>query len=226
MFRTNQLKNDLEFSNKYKKEIMNTLQNVFNQICPCIITDEIEKYKDLKENADYVIDFLGERCNLAVACRIRRIQTDEYFNNITMRSKVPSGKETEWDKFQNSCGDIMFYGIENKEGNGLEFIRIINLKIFRRLIFEYRAFKGREFGAERDNKDKNGNYDGTSFRYFDLRYFPRKIGEHELIIYESGSKKIPYNDVTYDIWKDKLKNNIYMTKPEQDIPGIQKWVTA
>ena len=82
---------------------------------------------DCKENTDL---FFYEFKRLRIACRVRFNMTSYDYGDVTIRSALPSGNDTEIDKINAGWGDYMLYCWE-KNGVINEYI-IIDLEEFRK----------------------------------------------------------------------------------------------
>ena len=97
-----------------------------------------------------------------IAVRVRRPgYADRYPFDFTIRSRLPSGSETELSKIVNGHGDWMFYGHAGDAG-GLVRWWLLDLRAFRAALIKRRPLRT----GERENPD------GTCFRWFDVRSFP------------------------------------------------------
>jgi hypothetical protein len=105
--------------------------------------------------------------DLRIAARVRRPGYAERFpHQFTVRSRLPSGGETELSKIVDGHGDWMFYGHANPWG-GLDRWWLIDLKAFRAALIRDRTGSGTlRCGTQR-------NPDGTEFVWFDLHSFPQ-----------------------------------------------------
>lgn len=104
--------------------------------------------------------------NLAIACRVRRPGfAAKYPYQFTLRSRIPSGKDTELQKITNGWGDYLFYGhAVSQTQTSLNPWFIINLKSWRsHMIRRHRS--SIQYGQQ-------PNSDGTAFVWFDLSTFP------------------------------------------------------
>jgi hypothetical protein len=104
--------------------------------------------------------------NLAIACRVRRPGfAAKYPYQFTLRSRIPSGKETELQKITNGWADYLFYGHAVSETETtINPWFIINLKCWRAHMIR-RHRNSIQFGEKH-------NPDGTAFVWFDLSTFP------------------------------------------------------
>ena len=103
--------------------------------------------------------------DMRVAARVRRPgYADRYPYEFTIRSRLPSGSETELSKIVNGAGDWMFYGHASACGQGFDRWWLIDLRAFRAALIR-QGPQGLRWG----NKT---NADGTRFTWFDVRSFP------------------------------------------------------
>ena len=104
---------------------------------------------------------------LRVAARVRCPgYTDRHPYEFTIRSRVPSGAETELSKIVNGHGDWLFYGHANASGDGFDIWWLIDLKAFRAALVRRGSHECRLHCGDRKNPD------GTWFKWFDVRSFP------------------------------------------------------
>ncbi len=97
----------------------------------------------------------------AIAVRIRSEGSRQYANDVTFRYRVPSGRETEWQKVWAGHGDLLFYGFQCGATNVDPWV-ILDLDAFRthgdlRPTWEAQA---------------KSNRDGTSFIPIDVTKLP------------------------------------------------------
>ena len=104
-----------------------------------------------------------------VAARVRRPGYAERFpNQFTVRAESRFGGETELAKIVNGKGDWMFYGHALPSGHGLASWCLLDLKAFRAGLIR-QAQNG--YPIRSGNKR---NADGTAFKWFDIRSFPKE----------------------------------------------------
>ena len=107
-----------------------------------------------------------------IACRIRRHQywiQPSYRNQFTMRSKRPTGTETELAKVLSGWGHYFFYGFADQSGSALQGYTIMDLNPFR-LWFHRATIKsqGQCPGCEMHNHDAS-----STFRVFNWSDIPQ-----------------------------------------------------
>lgn len=103
--------------------------------------------------------------DMRIAARVRRPgYASRYPHQITIRSGVPSGAETELSKIVNGKGDWLFYGHSNAAQTAVESWYLIDLNAFRAGLIRY--------GSKRLHWGTKCNPDGTRFTWFDIRSFP------------------------------------------------------
>lgn len=108
--------------------------------------------------------------DMRIAARVRRPgYADRYPYEFTIRSRIPSGGETELSKIINGAGDWMFYGHASASGEGFERWWLIDLRAFRAALIR-RSLEGS--GLHWGSKV---NDDGTAFTWFDIRSFPAAL---------------------------------------------------
>ncbi|MEL7178511.1 MAG: hypothetical protein AAFN63_01655 [Pseudomonadota bacterium] len=113
-----------------------------------------------------------------VAVRIRRPGYHQrYPHQFTIRSKVPSGAQTELSKVVNGHGDWMFYGHASADGQTLDSWQLLDLKAFRAALIRHV-----QNGYPIVHGDQE-NWDGSAFKWFDVRSFP---SEPPLVVAASG----------------------------------------
>lgn len=100
-----------------------------------------------------------------IAFRMRRPgYAERYAHQFTIRSRLPSGTETELSKIINGHGDWMFYGHASRDGQAIEKWMLVDLRAFRAALIRRDPH---ELGT-----GEIINVDGTAFRWFDVRSFP------------------------------------------------------
>ena len=115
--------------------------------------------------------------DMRIAARVRRPgYAATYPYQFTIRSKLPSGAETELSKIVNGKGDWLFYGHANASHTAIESWQLIDLRAFRAALIRKGA-QGLRWGNKR-------NADGTTFAWFDTRSFP---SDPPLVVARSGS---------------------------------------
>jgi len=94
--------------------------------------------------------------DMRIAARVRRPgYASRYPHQITIRSGVPSGAETELSKIVNGKGDWLFYGHSNADQTAVESWYLIDLNAFRAGLIRCGS-KGLHWGTK-------CNPDGTRF---------------------------------------------------------------
>lgn len=105
-----------------------------------------------------------------IAARVRRPGYAERFpHQFTIRAETRYGGETELAKIVNGKGDLMFYG-HAAEGGGFASWYLIDLNAFRAAPIRHAN------GGPRISYGDKRNADGTAFKWFDLRSFPKRSG--------------------------------------------------
>ena len=109
-----------------------------------------------------------EARDMRIAARVRRPgYAHRYPHQFTIRSQIPSGGQTELSKIVNGKGDWMFYGHSDASETGVEHWWLIDLRAFRAALIRHGAQGPRiSMGDQR-------NPDGTWFKWFDVRSFPK-----------------------------------------------------
>jgi len=114
--------------------------------------------------------------DMRIAARVRRPgYATQYPHQFTIRSRLPSGAQTELSKIVNGKGDWLFYGHANASQTAIESWYLIDLNAFRAALIR-RGAQGLCWG----NKC---NPDGTRFTWFDIRSFP---ADPPLVVARSG----------------------------------------
>lgn len=107
--------------------------------------------------------------DMRIAARVRRYgYAARYPHQFTIRAKLPTGAETELSKIVNGYGDWMFYGHADPDGQAIVSWWLIDLRAFRAALIRHRTA-----GANLYMGDKR-NPDGTCFKWFDIRSFPKE----------------------------------------------------
>lgn len=134
---------------------------------------------DANEATDLIV-FKSRDVRVAARVRSHGLK-DEYLWQFTIRSKVRSGGKTELAKMIEGWGDLMLYAHAAKDDTHLDRWFLIDLAAWRAQLIQ---------DALRDERkvvhgDKD-NYDGTAFKWFDLRSF-----DAEPSILRAGSHPLP-----------------------------------
>ena len=129
---------------------------------------------DMREATDLMMLDASTR---RIAVRVRRPgYANRYPYDITIRSGLPSGAETELSKIVNGHGDWMLYGHACADGIGLDRWWLLDLRAFRAALIRRQGICSGE----------RVNHDGTRFRWFDVRSFP---AEPQFVL--AGSSQAP-----------------------------------
>lgn len=128
----------------------------------------------LLENAPFEFDakqatdlMVFKARDMRIAARVRRPgYSDRYPFEFTIRCKRDSGAETELSKIINGWGDWLFYGHADAS-NWIEQWWLIDLHSFRAALIRTAMNGATITVTQKDNGD------GTYFKAFDLRSFPR-----------------------------------------------------
>ncbi|WP_417272741.1 hypothetical protein [Celeribacter halophilus] len=149
VYKTNRL-----WSDRLIPEIRNIVGGQLLQVAP----DDLDQH-----NATDLL-MLDAR-DVRVAARVRRPgYAARYPHQFTVRSRVPSGAETELSKIVNGHGDWMFYGHANLAQTAIESWKLIDLNAFRAGLIR--------LGTQKLLWGNKTNADGTRFTWFDTRSFP------------------------------------------------------
>lgn len=104
--------------------------------------------------------------DVRVAARVRRPGFGRrYPYEFTLRSRLPSGAETELAKIVNGHGDWLFYGHASEDQARIEDWWLIDLRAFRAGLIRQATNGGRIRCGDKVNPD------GTCFKWFDIRSF-------------------------------------------------------
>jgi hypothetical protein len=122
--------------------------------------------EDARHNTDLIVLKLD---TVRVACRLRRADyAIRYPDEFTIRSRRPSGAETELAKMLSGWGDYVFYGFADPAGTDLNGWVLGDLKVFR--IWHSRTLAalpaGKAPGAEQRNGDSSSTF--RAYRIDDL----------------------------------------------------------
>lgn len=107
--------------------------------------------------------------DMRIAARVRRHgYAARYPHQFTIRAKLPSGAETELSKIVNGHGDWMFYGHAGPDGQVIESWWLLDLRAFRAALIRHRTTDSQLYMGDKRNAD------GTCFKWFDIRSFPKE----------------------------------------------------
>lgn len=135
---------------------------------------------DARRNTDFIV-LKAEVTR--VACRLRRDSyAIAYADEFTIRSRRPSGAETELSKLLSGWGDYLFYGFANDAGTALTAWTIGDLNVFRSWHSRalYRLPASHLPGVEKVNGDGSSKF--RVYRFSDLPsefIIARKPFKHE-----------------------------------------------
>jgi hypothetical protein len=120
---------------------------------------------DMQQAADLMV-FTAR--SLTIAARVRRHEfLARYPTQFTVRSDVPFGYRTEHEKLLDGWGDWMFYGFADPTETAIAAWMLLDLNAWRAAVCRHGYGKiSLECGYKK-------NHDGTSFRWYDVRSFPR-----------------------------------------------------
>ncbi len=129
------------------------------------LLDTAPDYHDMHKATDLMmLNAMDKR----IAVRVRRYGNAHiYPYQFTIRAKVASGAKTELAKIVEGHGDWMFYGHANQVGDGFSLWWLLDLNAFRSALIR------RDSLPIRCGDKAVG--DGTSFKWFDIRSFPRGL---------------------------------------------------
>ncbi|REG46062.1 hypothetical protein EQ718_21620 (plasmid) [Paracoccus versutus] len=118
--------------------------------------------------------------DMRIAARVRRHgYAGRYPYGFTIRSRLPSGNPTELAKIVNGEGDWLFYGHADAGETGFDLWWLLDLRAFRAGLIRHASN-----GYPISSGDRM-NMDGTCFKWFDIRSFPR---EPPLVLATSGPR--------------------------------------
>ncbi|MDE9449996.1 hypothetical protein J3R80_05880 [Aliiroseovarius sp. Z3] len=121
---------------------------------------------DMREATDLL---LFDARDTRIAARVRRHgYADRYPHQFTIRAESAYGGETELSKIVNGKGDWMFYGHANAAGTGLDAWWLLDLNAFRAGLIRQATNGCRILSGDKRNAD------GTAFKWFDIRSFPKE----------------------------------------------------
>ena len=155
-------KNDKRWSDKFICKITPILGANF------IAEPPIEEDRD--RNTDLIVLNLKE---IRFGCRVRKNDYySRYPNEFTIRSKRPSGQETEIKKIMNGWGDYFFYGFANKDETDLIDWFIGDLQVLREWIINQKK-QGRT--KKKDWNIKNNIDDSSEFLILNKKDLPHNF---------------------------------------------------
>jgi len=156
-----------QWSDKFIPEIRRIVGSHMLQVAPEML--------DRRHATDLI---LMDGRDVRIAARVRRHGYARRFPyDFTIRSRVPSGSQTELSKIVNGDGDWLFYGHANAAETGFDLWWLIDLRAFRAGLIRQSAN-----GFPISCGDQS-NPDGTAFKWFDLRSFPQ---EPPLVLAQAG----------------------------------------
>lgn len=116
--------------------------------------------------------------DMRVAARVRRPgNAQRYPYQFTIRSRLPSGTETELSKIVNGKGDWLFYGHASAAQSNVVNWWLIDLNAFRGELIRQSTNGWPIHSGDQMNPD------GTWFKWVDIRSFPK---EPRLVVACSG----------------------------------------
>jgi len=148
-------------------------------ICGLYLTGEPPIEEDMERNTDLIVLNMTP---LRIACRIRHFSYfEKYQDDFTIRTLVPSGRNSELTKIIEGYGDYSFYGFSNQKETDLYAWKLCKVSVFR-LWFMRKLFMRKLAKGEKDFYTKHKNTDGSSEFYS----FKWKDLPPEFIIKENG----------------------------------------
>jgi len=169
--------NDWEKGKKWSDQFLPEIKSILGV---CLISEPPVE-EDQKHNTDLIVLKLEA---IRVACRIRRYEyLENYGDEFTIRSELPSGGKTELTKIIKGWGSYLFYGFADENEKTLARWALLDLNIFRIIFMRSLAkCKGRLPGTIKKNSD------GSSlFRAFKLSDFPDEF------IFKASPQRINYD---------------------------------
>lgn len=119
-----------------------------------------------------------EARDMRIAARVlRHGYASRYPYDFTIRSRLPSGNQTELAKIVDGEGDWLFYGHANAAKTGFDLWWLLDLRALRAGLIRH-ASNGYPISS-----GDRVNTDGTCFKWFDIRSFPT---EPPLVLATSG----------------------------------------
>jgi hypothetical protein len=155
-----------------------------------IVGPHLLEAADLELDAKEATDLIVFRArDMRIAARIRRAgYAERYPFDITIRAHRDSGSKTELSKIIDGFGDWFFYGHADASEDRIGLWWLIDLHHFRAALIR----ASRNNGASLQCGDKS-NGDGTYFKWFDLRSFPRSppiLVAASVPLYEPGTNTV------------------------------------
>ena len=145
------------WSDRFIPEIKSIVGPMLLRVTP----DEIDR----TQAADLMV-FTAQ--NVTIAARVRRPgYFDRYPHQFTIRAKLDNGAETELSKIVNGWGTWMFYGHSAPCQTRLAAWMLLDLNAFRAALIREARNGGRIESGDKPNGD------GTHFKWFDVRSFPK-----------------------------------------------------
>jgi hypothetical protein len=127
--------------------------------------------RDRKEATDLIV--IKAR-DMTIAARVRRSgYAEKYPRQFTLRCGRPSGTKTELSKIVDGWADWMFYGHASSRNDGsISDWMLIDLTALRAAFVRYPNILHPPY---QQGCGMETNRDGTTFRYFDVRYLPKSV---------------------------------------------------
>lgn len=128
---------------------------------------------DATKNTDLIVLRIEP---IRFACRVRAHHYyQKYPNEFTIRSRRPSGQQTEFYKILAGFGDFFFYGFSNEIETRVDHWVLVDLSEFRKYLWKCHSSTpiGGKHPWEKNVKSNNDN--SSDFIPFDWRYLPRQI---------------------------------------------------
>lgn len=144
------------------------------QICAAYLIGEAPTEEDMERNTDLIVLKMEPK---RIACRLRRYEyLHRYPDEITIRSRRPSGVKTELTKVIEGWGDYLFYGFASSDEPTLAAWLLADLTVFR-LWHSQQLWLGNRPGIQKRNGDGSAD-----FQAFNIHELPSEfiIARHTL----------------------------------------------
>jgi len=140
------------------------------RILGAYLIGEAPQQEDAERNTDLIVLRMEP---VRIACRVRRTKyMQDYGDEFTIRSDLPSGTKTELAKIIEGYGDYLFYGFGDDKNNRLTAYTLADLRIFRVAFMHKLAKLEADTLPGRFKKNHDGS---SSFRVFRWSEFPSEM---------------------------------------------------
>lgn len=164
--------------NEKTKKLWNESDKFLPQIIQ-LISPNLINVAPLYDDQHKATDLITKDARIAV--RTRSYKDFKYKEQFTIRSRVVSGRKTEYEKITQGWGDYLFYGFRNKEETQIIYWHLIDLYTFR---------KYQQPTADIPNGD------GSYFKAYNYDEFPPELviksgGKYSTYLMEEFLKIVP-----------------------------------